>query len=225
MDIRPAAAPATRLDAGQFRVGAADPGFRRSTRPCAGGRQLLAGGRQLGVPHVERERRLGVQAPAALAQQGVALAQDALDVAHDGVVAPIERHEGVVEELPSAGRPPLHQRQVVGCEDRHPQHTEQVTGPGQALPVDLDPMTAGRDLGLDEQPAPRMADAARQRARRRRLAPVGPRARALGPHVGGGAPLRTSASAGAPGTTRAWPASRAPPAGWSCPARWAPRRR
>ena len=89
---------------------------------------------------------------ARLLEQGVALAEDPLDVAAQGVVPGRDGHEEVVEVVPAPLRSPLDQAEVVGGEHGDVQHPEQVTDPPQRLAVDLDPVPAGRtDLGLDEQ--------------------------------------------------------------------------
>ena len=70
--------------------------------------------------------------PTGLLEQGVALAQDALEVAAQGVVAGMKGDEQVVEVLPAALRTALDQRQVVGREHGDLERTEQVAGCGAA---------------------------------------------------------------------------------------------
>ncbi len=85
-----------------------------------------------------------------LAQEGVALAQDAVDVAAHAVELGAARHEQVVEIPAAQRRAALHDLEVVGSEHRHPQRPEEIACPRQALAVDEHSPTAGPDLGLDQ---------------------------------------------------------------------------
>ena len=96
-------------------------------------------------------RRAGVAAR--LLEQGVALAQDAVEVAAQRVVAGVEADQQVVEVAPGAAGPPLTRPRSSGANTVTWRAPEQVPGPAQGLAVDLDPVPAGRvDLGLDQQP-------------------------------------------------------------------------
>ena len=177
---------------------------QRGPRPT----ELLAGRGQLGVPHVEGRRGIAVEAAADLAQQRVALAEDAIELEAHRVVLDRQGDEGVVEEPPALARPALDESQVVGREHGDPHHAEEVAGPRQSLPVDLHPAPAGRrDLGLDQRLPPVVVARAR-RGRRR-----SPRRR--------GRAHRWRH----PGSSTAWPGRRAPRRGSSCPARCRRRRR
>ena len=101
----------------------------RSTSVGPGDGKGLAGLGELGVPHVERERRRLVEAVAAgrLLEQGVALAQDPVDLDSQCVVARMERDQRVVEIAPPLRRAALHEREVVRREHADPQRAEQIT--------------------------------------------------------------------------------------------------
>ena len=87
------------------------------------------------------------------------MAQHLLVVGPRGLVAGREHHQEVVEVVATAGGATLHQREVVGREDRDPQQVEPIAGPGQGVPVDEDPVAA-RDpqLGVEALAAPGVVD-------------------------------------------------------------------
>ena len=102
---------ACRIDAGPGRSALCHEQHARQCQRRVG--QESVGG-QLGVPHVEGGGDVGCQPTARLAQQGGALAQDALQVAPQGVVAGMQRHQRVVEVAATGRRAALDQLEVVG---------------------------------------------------------------------------------------------------------------
>jgi len=112
------------------------------------------------IPDVERGLDLLGEVTAGLLEQGVALAQDAVQFDPQRVVLGRQRHQRVVEEAPSAARAVLDDAQIVRREHGHSDRAEQITDPGQPLSIDQDAAASDRgDLRLDERlPAPVVAN-------------------------------------------------------------------
>ena len=92
--------------------------------------------------------------PPRLLQQGVALLEDAFDVAAHHVGLVVEARGGVVQPPAPLPRPALHQHQIVGAEQRDGEGVEQVAATLDRLPVELDAVaTPHRQLGFEQQGA------------------------------------------------------------------------
>ena len=132
-------------------VGRGQPRRHRGQEVLAGLPQRRTGGRQLRIPDVEGEGRVGVEAAVRGSQQRVALLEDPVEIGAERVVAGMTTHQRLIDPGPPHRRAGLHQLQVVGGEHCHLHDAEQVSGPRQALAVDLDAVAADpRDLDLDQ---------------------------------------------------------------------------
>ena len=162
---------------------------------------------QLGVPHVERGRHVGGQPAAGCFSSALRWRSTRSRSLRSGVVAGVQRRPGRRRGSAAAPPgPPFTSARSSGANTVTRRAPSRSRARCSALAVHQHPVPARRaQLGLDQQLA----------ARRARPRP----ARRPAPRPPAPAPRRAR-----PGTTPAWPGSRRPRAGWSCPRRWRPRR-